>query len=339
MNNFRYGHAELSPTGMRQHYLLGKELRRRYVDKEGLLSASYVPTELYVRSSDYNRTIQSAQSQLMGLYPPGSGPELESSYAMDHAVPPIHVEGAEDMKQDLGYKALPFYFQSIPIHVKERVAESALVPQYGCPKMKTNVKQAMKNSEYINFVQDEIEPLKPLLEEMTGLSGDEITADRTIDIIDQFLVANFDGKRVPEGLDQATLSKFKEVFSWWFFRYKSALGENLRMMTSVFFKELNEWFNKVIAQETGVKFALYSAHDSTLSNLLNALNGQVRYITYASTIMFELHSGDRGYYVKVLFNDEELHIPGCQDPECTLDEFVIFASKIILPDWEKACEI
>ena len=61
--------GELTGVGMRQHYELGKFMRKRYVDEFKILDPFYNPEQLYAQSSDKNRTIMSLQSQLMGLYP------------------------------------------------------------------------------------------------------------------------------------------------------------------------------------------------------------------------------------------------------------------------------
>lgn len=47
--------------------MLGKWLRKRYV---GWLPEVYSTEDVYVRSSDYDRTIISAQANLAGMYPP-----------------------------------------------------------------------------------------------------------------------------------------------------------------------------------------------------------------------------------------------------------------------------
>lgn len=54
-------------TGKYQHYQLGKWLRQRY---SSLLNETYSENEIYVRSTDVDRTLASALSNLAGLYPP-----------------------------------------------------------------------------------------------------------------------------------------------------------------------------------------------------------------------------------------------------------------------------
>jgi hypothetical protein len=54
--------GELTGVGMRQHYLIGQQMRKKYVEDYQYLSKSYNPLELYVRSTDVNRTIQSASA-------------------------------------------------------------------------------------------------------------------------------------------------------------------------------------------------------------------------------------------------------------------------------------
>ena len=59
------GEGELSPLGMRMHYLLGVSTKEKYSD---FLSKTYNPNEIIIRSTDVNRTILSAFSTLHGIY-------------------------------------------------------------------------------------------------------------------------------------------------------------------------------------------------------------------------------------------------------------------------------
>ena len=58
---------------MRQRYLLGERNRQRYVEQYKFLSEKYVPEEIEIVSTDYYRTIQSAYSEINGMYPQVTG--------------------------------------------------------------------------------------------------------------------------------------------------------------------------------------------------------------------------------------------------------------------------
>lgn len=79
----------LTTLGMQQHFALGKWLRHRYGNI--LLSEHYTPNEIYIRSTDIDRAIQSAESNLAGLYPPHDdqiwNPELLWQPIPVHSVP------------------------------------------------------------------------------------------------------------------------------------------------------------------------------------------------------------------------------------------------------------
>lgn len=64
MNGFRYG--QLTGIGIEQHHRLGQYFRTRY---GSILNSTYNANEIHVRSTDYDRTLMSAQSNLIGLYP------------------------------------------------------------------------------------------------------------------------------------------------------------------------------------------------------------------------------------------------------------------------------
>ncbi|VDK47951.1 unnamed protein product [Cylicostephanus goldi] len=73
------GWGQLSTIGMRQHFEFGKQLRKRYIVENEFLSKTYNSKEIYVRSSDYNRTIISAMSNLMGMYSYNNNASIEGT--------------------------------------------------------------------------------------------------------------------------------------------------------------------------------------------------------------------------------------------------------------------
>jgi len=110
------GDSELTPMGIRQQYLLGYQLRSKYVDQLKFLSSSYTPTEILIFSTDINRTIMSAQSQLFGLYPPSTGPVILDSQ-QTKAVPPIPITNLPSIITQLGLNSIPDQSQIFPIHL------------------------------------------------------------------------------------------------------------------------------------------------------------------------------------------------------------------------------
>lgn len=105
--------GELSPIGMRMHYLLGYRNKLRYKD---FLSEQYDPREMLIISTDVNRTIHSAIANLQGMYPPSTGPTLSESQIIK-SVPPNDVTSLKEVITQLGSFGLPNQMQTIPYHI------------------------------------------------------------------------------------------------------------------------------------------------------------------------------------------------------------------------------
>ena len=81
----RFG--QLTVAGVEQHHRLGGYLRDHY---GSLLGSTYSPSEVVVRSTDFDRTLMSAQSNLVGLYPVSN---ISSDRVPIQPIP-IHTESA-----------------------------------------------------------------------------------------------------------------------------------------------------------------------------------------------------------------------------------------------------
>lgn len=79
--------------GKRQHYKLGQFFRRRYGK---IVGDKYSPNKVYVRSTDYDRTIMSAQANLAGMFPPTDDEIWNDDIPMWQPIPvhtvPMHSE-------------------------------------------------------------------------------------------------------------------------------------------------------------------------------------------------------------------------------------------------------
>ena len=78
--------GELSAVGMRQHQKFGEMLRKDYIDRH-VVPDIYNESEVQIYSTDRNRTLMSALSQLYGMYPLGKGPKLPNVDKKYHLPP------------------------------------------------------------------------------------------------------------------------------------------------------------------------------------------------------------------------------------------------------------
>lgn len=119
MNHTWIGQNELTGVGLRQSFLIGFRDRLRYIEEKQLISDIYDPREIFVYSSENNKTLMSANALLHGLFLPGTGPQINESL-VDSAVPPVDPSSYQEEKEELdsdNYTALPGRMNLVPVHI------------------------------------------------------------------------------------------------------------------------------------------------------------------------------------------------------------------------------
>jgi len=69
---FPFHHGEVTPNGLRQHYLLGRFLRQRYIENKNpemnILKKNFLKNDIKIYSQNMQRTVNSAVAHLSGLF-------------------------------------------------------------------------------------------------------------------------------------------------------------------------------------------------------------------------------------------------------------------------------
>lgn len=145
------GYGELMPSGMRQQYLNGIEMHYRYVAQNQVISQAYNSNEIYIRSTDYNRTIMSVQSQMFGIYP--TGPQIDQN-SQEIAVPPLKVSNLAGQMIQLGNNAMPNGFQPLPIHVVSAPHDNMLAGYtvLACPRIAEIMAEQQDSEDYLRTI-------------------------------------------------------------------------------------------------------------------------------------------------------------------------------------------
>ena len=297
--NFPVSIGELTALGMNQEYNLGKNLRELYVNHYKLLPEIYTSNSIYVRSSDYNRTLMSAQALLFGLYPLGTGPVL-----------------SDENKQP----ALPNLYQPIPIHTIDHKQDNLLVV-HTMPEFKSLwQKHVLTSSEYL----DKKSEYKDKMQKWSQITGIELKElQQLVELGDNLFIRQIYGIAMPEGITDQDKDEIIQLGQWMylakFAHYEVGYyaSKDLRLAIS-------EYLQKA-SNNNPLKYVLFSAHDGTISALISGMRIPLDTIPpYASCLKILLtHDNSSNLYnIKLNFNGTNLDLPQCKNNNCSLKEFL-----------------
>ncbi|KAF7634512.1 hypothetical protein Mgra_00006083 [Meloidogyne graminicola] len=353
--NWPQGWGQLTPLGMAQHVELGQKLRKRYIQELNFVAPRYNSHEIYVRSTDWNRTLTSAISNFIGFYGPGSG---------------------EDYPKDLGPNNWPGWYVPIAIHSLPGTEDFMAPSETNCTRLRLTPEYNQSLNEFkwlldllSEKTEQKVDPFDMWMIddafyiEVVKLKGKPLVdwAEGNQTILDSIKELDYIQDRWTFGLglfpsflqnDLKPLgdANFRQEFSrilggpilWKFItnmKEKLAclhrmnavkeIDREIKGRTSPLGAPLCKWMNKM-------KYFAYSAHDSTLSSLFSALGfpktnyDEDGYPHYSTCVTFELWRGKNTgeFNVKVILwkpsaTPKEItkDIEGCQNSS-TLEQFI-----------------
>lgn len=310
------GFGQLTQVGMRQHWDLGQALRARY---KGFLNESYDRHEIYVRSTDVDRTLMSAESNLAGLYPP---------------------EGAQIFQPNISWQPIPVH--TVP-DCEERLLKFPILP---CPKYLKLQEETRHSPEYVNKTRDNMDFLQ-MVANNTGLADCSLESVWTIS--DILFCESKHNLSLPSWATKDVLEQLSDLkdFSFRFLFGIIEQEKKARLQGGVLVAQILKNISAAAHNSSnGLKFIAYSTHDTTLGALhmaLDVYNG--KQAPYASCHIFELYEESPGNFtVEMYFRNDStrqpfpLTIPGCVH-SCPLEKFKSLLDGVIAKDWEGECQL
>ncbi|KAJ6635763.1 Prostatic acid phosphatase [Pseudolycoriella hygida] len=310
------GWGQLTSLGKEQHLKLGKWLRSRYSD---FLSSTYHTNDIYVQSSDYDRTLMSAQADLAGLYPP---------------------------KKNANYSP-NLWWQLIPVHTRPLPTDYLIggeVPA-SCKAFFKELAKYYQSPEAQNMVTK----AQPYFAFLTNKTGVPITNLSTLTLLrDSWLVESDHNLRIPKWAE-LLLKKDKTFYKLALFSYESffATPTLVKFGAGFLLKDMFDRFTSKIEKvmRPDRKFWIYSSHDTTVMAILKALGVfDGVFPDYTATILTELRFYKDEYYVQMIYKNlnaipKVIDIPGCGEA-CPLWKIrKIFANILPKKPFDVECQI
>jgi len=346
-NNFNWawvnnlGPGNLTDVGMRQHYILGMQLRENYP----ALFQNYTNFDYQLRSSPVPRTIQSAISQLTGIYQPGG--DIDSGFAPNiTAGYDFYTPNFDPLTYNITLnKSLPFGFGVHPVIPDSGYLDFMFRVDDACPNFGGLSDAGRKD---LNKVYDPV--AQPTYDALTALGytpqqvGYSTWNLQAVDVVFDSLNAQryYYGMNEP-GMSDSFYSQFEIAMSM-----NSALEyaseEVQRLWTDQLSRNFIQGMDDRISGKTSLKLRMFSGHDSNLlpfmirMNLMNQQCLRDLYETgtsqttctvhprFASMFIWELvQDGNQNYFVRILYNGESVAF--CSDEDnlpgnyCAYDTF------------------
>ncbi|KAI8592762.1 histidine phosphatase superfamily [Geranomyces variabilis] len=344
--------GQLTDTGKGTMARAGANLRALYISRLKFLSdpdptatdsTAAFHSNVYLRSTDYARTIESLQYLIHGLFPPGAP-----------AAPPL------------------------TLHVRSAGSES-LYPQHNCSELNrlSNEFRARMRDTHAAETAAGLELVKHLGTDATSRAG-LMQLHAIYDIAACMRGGNI---ALPEGLGEKEFDELEKITTkQWIGLYEK--DERIQSLgVGRLLGDLKEKMMQVVEKDPeAVKMAVFSAHDTTIGPLLCALKAwDHQYPDFASMINLELFEETprapsrwsswqwpwaskpkpseaeaasqppkgNNHYVRALYNGTPLVLPFCaakgdhraSDASlCTLDAFMKRVDELVPKAYEKECQ-
>lgn len=311
-NHTRWG--QLTNDGKRQHFELGQWLKKRY---HSLVNETYDPEEILIRSTDVDRALMSAQANLAGFYPP----------------------------EDYEVWSPAVQWQPIPVHTTPTKEDKLIYMGVKCPRYDYLYRKYMDSDEHKELKHKYKDTFKYLTKYTNKTVNSFKTAQQVWGVM---VIEDIHKLELPEWTKKVFPQPITEM-SAIAFQTPAIKPEMARLLSGPLLKDMLRGFQtKIEGQMTPNRgIWMYSAHDTTVADLLNILGlfDPPHNPPFTATVMMELRIIDNVPHVAVFYKKgpadktgQQMEIPNC-GKYCPLSKMFDLYESVLPVDWDDECQL
>ena len=320
--NFWPNKGKLTPYGERMLYILGMYHRYKYLNNEQFLNKTCDPHDIYFFSSDFDRTIMSAQSEILGLCSNSFNYKVIDKNLVNLTYPPISF--LNDMKNEINNLnnekfSLPNSINLLPIHISNEDEGKFLITMaFKCKSVyKKLLKHNLENNKILIEEEKKFNNLYKSIFNKLNNENKYYKYDEIFYITDQYMTSLYDGRNINEILIKNNINpddffKLANKIHYYilYLAFGDEKGEGYKLEVSLLLKEIIKHFKNIVHSDiigdnkgrinfTNPKFMIGVAHDSTIMGIHLFINevfklydniySNVIDISYAGSMTFELY--------------------------------------------------
>jgi len=335
---------ELTAMGMRELYLLGHELRRRY-DEAKLLDASNLIEQVFFRMIAHDNAIQSGEAFLRGFL--GNSQEHLSPQELEHASPPTKVK--DYFNHTIGNRVLPLGFDTLPFNMRFPHNEDIFSPRYCSNANNLTWASFLKNPEVNATVRFHDKKFIELVKSHYKVNETYLKFPLYLPILESIYVTSNLYKDTELSAEELMLVENFTTNLYFAMRAGSNAANAFR--SSPVLEYAGHFFDKIMRdiivnprRADNQKAEFVFTEDRMIASLLSRLGFNVSTpIPPSSILSFEV-SGPTNINkideatVKLFYNDREVRIANCGFPKCEYKNFLAVIDELKMIEVANWCK-